>query len=186
MSATGSLHRDRVTDLLRHFNLRKLFVEELGWDHHDDTCTVEVSHQTYVLTSIAEKRGMVAWEWIPSAQNQHIPDRAARERIDREVSKVTHEHILVFADKQNGVQHWQWIRRQAGRPVRMREHKYLVDGPSEPLIDKLQRMAFSLDDEADLTIVEVASHVGAAFDVEAVTRNFSNDSARNTYDFVIS
>lgn len=172
MSTARTLHRNRVTGLLRHFNLRKLFVEELGWDHHDDTHTVEVSRQSYVLTSIAEKQGMVAWQWTPSAQNQRMPDRATRERIDREVSKAAHEHLLVFADKRNGVQHWQWIRREAGRPARMRGHEYFVDGPSEPLIDKLQRMVFSLNDERDLTIVEVASRVGAAFDVEAVTKTF--------------
>lgn len=64
------------------------------------------------------------------------------------------------------------MRREPGRPSAVREHLYQAGQSGEALIQKLDALAFSLDEEAGLTILDVASRARAAFDVERVTRRF--------------
>ena len=57
------------------------------------------------------------------------------------------------------------------RPL-WRQHIYRRGQPGEALIQKLEQIAFTLDEEGDLTIVDVSGRVRAAFDVEKVTKKF--------------
>ena len=160
-----------MTALLEKCELTRLFLTELGWDQYRAELTVPVTGRKYVLTAIAEKRGMVAWQWI-GVQPDDMPDRATRQKIERAVARRVHEHFIVYASHDLSVQYWQWVRREAGQPERSRFHEYSRAGSAESLIQKLEQVAFSLDEEGDLTIVDVSERVRAAFDVERVTRSF--------------
>ena len=52
----------RIRHYLQTFALEKMFIEELGWDHHSAGLTVQVDNQTYPLTAFAEKRGVQIFE----------------------------------------------------------------------------------------------------------------------------
>ena len=166
-----TLDRNRVTTLLEKRELTRLFRTELGWDQCRAELTVPVTGREYVLTAIAEKRGMVAWQWV-GVQPDDMPDSATRQKIERAVTKRVHEHIIVYTPHGQGVQYWQWVRREPGQPERSRFHEYNRAGSAESLIQKLEQVAFSLDEEGDLTIVDVSERVRAAFDVERVTKSF--------------
>ena len=62
--------------------------------------------------------------------------------------------------------YWQWVKREPGQTDRSRQHIYHQDQPGEALIQKLEQIAFALDEEEDLTIADVTSRVRAAFDVD--------------------
>ncbi|NLF73616.1 MAG: hypothetical protein GX575_31645 [Candidatus Anammoximicrobium sp.] len=49
----------RVRQCLNDFDFRRLFTQELGWDHHRSTVEVTVEGQSFTLAAVAEKRGMV-------------------------------------------------------------------------------------------------------------------------------
>ncbi|MBI4332708.1 MAG: SAM-dependent methyltransferase [Chloroflexi bacterium] len=161
-----------IRQKLKSCDLRALFIEELGWNHHRAApLIVEDAGVNYVLNAIAEKHGMVAYECQPGPEGQ-IPDYPTRGKIERQVAKSAHEHIVVFVNRDRTTQTWQWVRREKGKPTARREHPYVCDQTGDLLIQKLQNLMVSLEEEEKLTIVEVADKARQAFDIDRVTKRF--------------
>ena len=175
----ASLNRDRVKRHLQSFDLRALFIRELGWDHGGADIRATVAGRTFVLGAIAHKRSLVAYQCVADSDGA-FPDRSTRQKIERTVAKSVREHLVVFATSDRDTQCWQWVKREAGRPDRTRTHIYNAGQSGEALIQKLERLVFTLEDEDDLTIVDVTGRVSAAFDVETVTKRFY-DRFRNEH-----
>lgn len=161
----------RIRQYIKEFNFNMLFVEELGWDRYSDTFQVSVDSQSFALLAIAEKRGMAVF-LCSSYSNGQIPEYATRRKIEREVTKSIHEHLIIYTDAERTRQIWQWVKREAGKPTACREHIYHRNQPGDALIQKLQSIAFSLEEEENLTIPDVAIRARAAFDVERITKRF--------------
>lgn len=160
-----------VRQYLRNFEFKKLFIEELGWDHYKARLDVPVEGQTFILNAVAQKRGFQVFVCEPDSSS-HIPDHATRRRIDKQATKSAHEHLIVYIDAPKTTQLWQWVKRELGKPAQSREHTYHRDQPGDALIQKLQNLLFPLEAEYTLTLVDVTSHARAAFDVERVTKRF--------------
>jgi len=161
-----------IRQRLKNCELPGLFIEELGWNHHRAApLIVENDGVNYTLNAIAEKHGMVAYECQPGPEGQ-IPDYPTRGKIERQVAKSAHEHIIVFVDRDRTTQTWQWVRREKGKPTARREHTYVCAQPGDSLVQKLQNLMISLEEEEKLTIVDVTGKVRQAFDVDRVTRRF--------------
>ncbi len=161
----------RAREYLRALDFESLFIEELGWDIHRTKTEVSVDGQKFSLAGIAEKHGMAVLACTPRATDVP-PDYQTRLKIERQVVKLVHEHILVFVDKDKETQVWQWVKREPGKPAACREHTLYPNQSGDALLQKLQAVAFSLEEEADITIRDVTSRVRAVFDVERVTKRF--------------
>lgn len=148
----------RTRQYLKSFNFTSLFIEELGWDHHTTQLGVTVDEQLFNLSSIAQKRGMLAFICF-SPDGGIIPSYPTRRKIERQVSKSFHEHLIIYTDKGRTIQIWQWVKREMGKPTQCREHTYYFNQPGDALIQKLQRMVFTLEDEekGPTVLVSVAS-----------------------------
>lgn len=103
---------DQVRHLLKTFNFKSLFTEQLGWDHHSATIETVVNGQAYKLAAIAQKRGVVVF-----VHEGAIPDDQTRRKIDRAVAKSAHQHLIIFSDHGRAEQVWQWVRREPGNPL---------------------------------------------------------------------
>ena len=65
------------------------------------------------------------------------------------------------------------VKREQGKPDACREHRYNRDEQSgESLIQKLQNIAFTFEEEEQLTLPDVTGRVGASFYAERVTKKF--------------
>lgn len=157
--------------LLERFDFATLFVNELGWDRHSAALSIEISGTPYALKAIAEKRGMVAW-LCEAPTGQSIPDRPTRKKIEHQVAKTTLEHLIIFTDAKRAEQIWCWARREAGKPASVPEHFWYASSGNRGFLQKLAAIAFSLEEEESLTLVDVTSRARAAFDVERVTKRF--------------
>ena len=157
---------------LRESEFEDLFIDELGWDNHTDTLHVTVDETDYTLTAIAEKRGMVVFECPTPEVDRSLPDYATRRKIQKQVAKSSHENFIIYTNTEKTTQIWQWVKRQQGKPDACREHRYDRGQFGDSLIQKLQTIAFSLDEEEELTLFSVTGQVQAAFDVEKVTKKF--------------
>jgi hypothetical protein len=155
-----------VRKCLKAFDFPTLFRTQLGWDNHHGKLDIALNGTTYSLTAVAEKRGFVAYV-CPS-----IPDRAIRLKLDHQVTKSSREHFIVYADKNAGQQVWQWVRREPGKPMASRDHRFDAKQSGDPLIQRLEQIAVALDEEEKITVVDVAGRARAAFDVEKVTKQF--------------
>ncbi len=168
---SSRLDRNKVRARLERFELRPLFIEELGWDRGGEKIEVTVSGHKYNLEAIAHKRGMIAYQYLADADGG-FPDYPTRQKIEKVVAKSVREHMIIYVPSGADAQYWQWVKREPGQPDRSRLHIYQSGQPGEALIQKLEHLAFTLDEEEDLSIVDVSGRVRAAFDVEKVTKRF--------------
>ncbi len=165
------INRDQTCQLLGDFEFETLLIEELGWDYHTQSLSITIDETEYLLTAIAEKRGMVVFQ-CAARTDGNIPDYATRRRIQREVAKSVHEHLIIYTNTERTTQIWQLAKREPGRPIACPEHRYDSEQSGESLIQKLKMIAVSFDEEEDITLLDVTGRVRAAFDVERVTRRF--------------
>ena len=162
---------NQTRNYLQESEFESLFVEELGWDYHAQALTVTVENTDYTLTAIAEKRGMVVFR-CDATLNAPLPNYATRRAIQRQVANAVHEHVIIYTDADKTTQLWQWVKREPGKPDACREHRYHHEQPGDALRQKLETLAFSLEEEDALTLPDVTGRVRAAFDVAPVTKRF--------------
>ncbi|HRE48495.1 MAG TPA: hypothetical protein PLD47_12290 [Aggregatilineales bacterium] len=156
----------RIRTHIQDFRFEDLFIDELGWDQQRNQFEVVADGSRVTLNAFAEKRGMVALHIAD------IPEYKLRRKIEQQVAKAHRENIIIYSDTQNNQQVWQWVRRETGKPLANRERQYYKGQSGENIAQILAGIAFSLDEEEDLTIVDVTSRVRVAFDMERVTRRF--------------
>lgn len=158
-----------IQQRLQAFDFTGLFTQELMWNHFTTRDLVfSVDGVTYTLKPVAQ-RGMAVFECIPPTDAQ-FPDSATRRKIDTQVSKSAREHIVIFRDNAKTLQWWQWVKHEAGKPSACRSQSFYKGQSGDALVQKVQGIAFSIDDEP--TVTESVARVGAAFDVEKVTKKF--------------
>jgi hypothetical protein len=174
----------RVRHYLREFTLEKLFVEELGWDRSSGRLTVQVDGHTYALHALAEKRGVQIFQCQPDAQGT-IPDYAGRRKIEKQVTKLAYEHLLIYIDTAKTMQVWQWVARQPGQPAAYREHHYHPAHQSgDALIQKLEAITFLLSEEEGIDLAGVVFRLRDAFDRDQITRRFYDHFKREHATFL--
>ena len=157
---------------LQAFDFPRLFVEGLGWNHYQaEPLDIQVNECEYTLKPVAEKAGFAVYECGASIDND-IPQYPVRRKIETEVAKRTFEHLIIFTDPGRKAQVWQWVRRETGKPAACREYAFAAGGSGDHLLQRLQPLFVSLDEEPSLNIALVASRVRAALDVEKVTKRF--------------
>ncbi len=162
------IDRAQAASHLKTWDFQALFIEELGWDHprsrQDEV--VEANGVTFGLSPIAEKRGVRIFHCAT------IPDRNIRQRIEREITKRAFEHLIIFADDARTKQIWQWVAREKGKPAAFREHSWLITSAPDALIQKLDHIAFTLNEEEGLTLAGTTLRMRDAFDREKITKKF--------------
>ena len=165
-----------IRDTLARFDFSRLFTQELGWDYPAPNVTrVTIDGSEYELIPAAQKRGFQALLCPTPTGHDDLTSPAAnqlRRKIERQVTKIAHEHLIIFMDAQCTRQVWQWVRKERGQPTRCREVRYTVGQSGEYLIQKLQYLAYGLDQEEDLTLPDVTGGARRAFDIERVTKKF--------------
>lgn len=155
----------------------------MGWDRLSESLAVESPDGDITLDALAHKRGMVAFECI-SPDGRPFPDHASRRKVEAQVTKAHHEHLIVFSDPAGSTQIWQWVRREPGKPIASREHPLTKGQSGDALIQKLQSIAFTLDEEEELSIVDVARGARRGFDVERVTKRFYDQFQKEHTAFI--
>ena len=170
------INRDQAHQLLRDFEFETLWIEELGWDRHREEVATEIREREgdeseYILTTIAQKRGMAVF-LCPARTDGSIPDYAIRRKIQRRLpnlpTKTSSFTPMLGKPHKSG----SGSKREPGKPLACREHHYHRGQSGESLIQKLETIAVSFDEEGDLTLIDVRGRVRAAFDVERVTKRF--------------
>ena len=165
-----AVNKEQVKKHIEAFDFEKLFITELGWDHNQQALEVPVQEETFKLTPVAQKRGFAVYLCSPGKEGR-VPDYTIRRKIESGLARTAHEHLIIFVDASRSSQFWQWVKRSNGR-VACRENIFYKNQQGEILLQKLQPLAFSLDEEEELDITRVLEAVTAGFDTERVTRKF--------------
>jgi len=158
-------------NLLTAYDFKTLFIENLGWNRYRARLEIPVDSWTFTLSAIAEKCGMVAFVCDPGTDGR-IPNYPARRKIERQVAKSAHEHLIIFTNATRTSQVWQWVRHERGKPAACREFPYHAGQPGDSLIQKIRLLSVSLEEEESLTLPDMTGRARKAFDVERVTKRF--------------
>lgn len=147
-------------------DFRALFIELLGWDHVHGGAAVTVDGTSYRFEWVAEKRGFVAI--ICQTDRYTLFNRQRLRVLQRELVKIAHEHIVIYICDEIRKQVWQWAaHRPDGRRLRHREHPFFSSTPPEPLVQRLQGLRFTIEEEERLTIIECLARVRSALDTDS-------------------
>ena len=169
---------------VQNFEWDKVFRSSLKWTKPTDKVRSEViDSQRYTLTPIADTGGMQVY--LVRSADGALPPRPTRNTIETRLRRTQVEHILVFEDTNKQVAVFQWVKRgQLGR--RVREFSYKRGDSGEPLIQKLQGIAFEIDDfdaQGRIEISKVTARVSKNLDVETVTKKFYSEFDRQRSAF---
>ena len=156
----------RLRERLDEADFSGLLISELGWDNpvagqevvrHDEDGTI--------ARLVADKRGVGVWVV------DGLPGPGPRRRIDVLIARRTRERLVIF---DGGVtQLWMWPEQRAsGAGFRLVSHEYHVGSRNEALLQRLATARFRLEEEDDLTVVDVLARVRRSFNAERVTKKF--------------
>ncbi len=173
----ANLNVKRTRELLENFDFQTLFIEELGWSQPSTSkqITLTIEDVDLLRRQIAQLSGVVVLE--VTAADSPIPDAKTRRRFHTEVSKLHHENLLIFIDRDRTQSLWYWVKREDGKGF-PREHLYMRGQPAELLLSKINSMVFDVsefDASGNVPVVEVANRLKQALDVEKVTKKFYNE-----------
>lgn len=167
---TASL--EELRSHLQAFDFPRLFIEGLGWDHYNaEPLVIQIDDSEFELTPVAEKSGFAVFCCAPD-QEGAVPSNPIRRKLERQVAKRVFEHLLIFTDKGQTTQKWQWVKREAGKSESFRVFDYFEGQSGDHFLHRLQSLFVSLDEEASLSIAVIAARVRMALDVERVTKEF--------------
>ncbi len=134
------------------------------------------------LEPIAEKKG-VRILLVPPLKDGSIMPSDERKKLEKAVTPLATEHLLIFVDKAKTRQVWQWTSRLPGKPVRHRELTWEKGRSNELLLQKLTAIAFTLDEEEGLDITGVVQRLRDNLDRDRLTRRFYDDFKRQKDQF---
>ena len=160
-------------ELIKSFNFKSLF-NEMGWERDAATpLTVNASGQPYTLSRIAQKRGYAIFQCSPDAYG-NLPNNQTRRKIFIEVQKHHHENLIIFCDQKKHAQVWHLEVKSPGKPIVRTEAEWNHPKTPEALWQKLAPICFELDDEENITLIDVKKRVQDNFQQnnERVTRQF--------------
>ena len=161
---------------LQEFRFTDLFTQELGWDYFSGQLSpAYIDDQVFLLEPVAEKARFVVLQCTPLSGDE-IPSYPVRRKIDRHVTKLHYEHLIIFTDAARSEQIWQWVKRERGKPDAVREHRLFTSQGGQvglPLAQRLNDFVFTLEDEMKgVNITDVSAAVTKALDIEKVTKRF--------------
>ncbi len=167
-----TLSKQEFSSYIKQFRFRELF-NDMGWNNDKTKLQIIPDENTYTLQAVAEKSGFKILV-CPSDSNELIPDYNTRKKIETKVTKLFHEHLIIFHDKNQQEQIWQLVVRQTGKPTKVTETRYNLSQDPELLYQRASGLFFEMDEEENITIVDVTQRVAANFhqNAEKVTKHF--------------
>ncbi|MFZ4596387.1 MAG: Eco57I restriction-modification methylase domain-containing protein, partial [Verrucomicrobiaceae bacterium] len=167
--------RQEISRSLAAFDFSGLFTDPaLGWDWPAATGSklrVPYGSGFLQLDVVAEKRGVKILHCPPDAKGR-VPLSDERRKIDKAVTPLASEHLLIFTDTAKTRQVWQWPARRPGKPASLRELTWEKGKSNELLFQKLASIAFALDEEEKLDITGVVRRLTDTLDRDRVTKRF--------------
>jgi len=177
--------RTEVARYLAAFDFSGLFTDpSVGWDWPDSGKPLRVPFQDgfLQLEAVAGKKGVRVLLVPPLADGRIMPSDQ-RKKLEKAVTPLAAEHLLIFVDKAKTRQVWLWTSRLPGKPVRHRELTWEKGRTNELLLQKFTTIAFTLDEEDALDITGVVQRLRDNLDRDRLTKRFYDEFKRQKDGF---
>jgi len=166
------MKKNRFSEYIKSFDFKNLF-NELGWDNFDNNLPIAINVDAFLLKGIVEKKGFVIL-YCPPLPNGNIPLSNIRKQIDAKVTKHYFEHLIIYSDQIQNHQIWQIAIKEENKPKQVREISWYSHQDTEILFQRLKNLLFTLDEEEQITIVDVKQRISENFakNTDKVTKKF--------------
>lgn len=167
-----SLTKQEFSNYIKQFQFREMF-NDMGWNNDKTSQPIVVDTITYSVQSVGEKSGFKILLCNPLTDGL-VPDYTTRKKIETKVTKLFQEHLIIFYDAKKTEQIWQLVVRQTGKPTKVTETRYHINQDPELLFQRAAGIFFELDEEENITIIDVTQRMAANFhqNNEKVTKQF--------------
>lgn len=167
-----ALTKKDFSSYIKLFNFKELF-NDMGWNNDKTAQSVAIDNDTYHLQAVAEKSGFKILICNPTKEGV-ITDYNTRKKIETKITKLFQEHLIIFIDAKKQEQIWQLVVRQTGKPTKVTETRYHISQDPELLFQRAAGIFFEMDEEYNITIVDVTKRVAENFhqNNEKVTKQF--------------
>ncbi len=178
-----ALNKKEFSQYIREFNFRELF-NEMGWNTDKTSAPIIVDDYEFTLRSVAQKSGFRILVCDPDSDGA-IPDSNTRKKIENRVTKLFQEHLIIFQNAKKTEQIWQLVVRQTGKPTKATETRYNINQDPELLFQRAAGIFFELDEEENITIVDVTKRITENFNqnAETVVKRFYTDFSKHHHSF---
>ncbi len=179
-----ALSKKEFTRYIREFKFRELF-NDMGWNNDKTSQPITVDNLVFNLNGIAEKSGFKILLCQPNAAGL-IPEYTIRRKIEAKITKLFQEHLIILVDAKSQEQIWQLVVRKTGRPAKATETRYHITQDPELLFQRASGIFFELDEEENITIVDVTQRVTENFhqNNEKVTKQFYDKFSKEHSSFL--
>ena len=161
--------------LIKEGKIPELFVNQLNWEPAEEghiELSTQFAETTYTVSArpVAQKRGFVIC--LVDA-GRSMPAKPVRQKLRMQLARHYYEHILIWRDD-SGNQIWMATVKRQNKPIRIVETECAAGQEPEALLQKLDGVIFSLQEEGALTVTDVVERVEQQFsrNAENVTRQF--------------
>ena len=171
------IQRQEISRYLEAFDFSGLFSDPaIGWDWPDSRSHLRIPFEGVFLSLdvVAEKRGVKVIVVPPRSDGSLWPSDA-RKALDRVVTPMAQEHLLIFVDQAKHQQVWLWTSRLKGKPTRYRELHWERGRSNELLLQRIASIAFTLDEEEALDISGVVRRLHDSLDRDKLTKKFYDE-----------
>lgn len=182
-----SINFDTTRTYLQKFDFARLFIEILGWSLPKGIKAIELKVDAnavgFKIMPISQLAGVVVFE--ASAENGLLPNAKVRAAVHKEISKLHHENLLIFLDKNRAQSLWYWVKREDRRRI-PREHLYVKGQPGDLFLGKLSSMVVDiaeLDENGNINVLEAVRRLQKALDIKKVTKQFYIDFDAQRLEF---
>ena len=167
-----NLSKEQFSTFVKNFEFKELFID-MGWNNDRVKLPVAVDSAMFVLESIAEKEWFKILHCYPDEAGL-IPEYSLRKKIEHQVTKLFHEHLIIYTDAAKTEQIWQLVVRESGKPLKVTETSYRINQSPEKLYQRAGGLFITIDEEEKFTLVDVKSRVSQNFqqNSEKVTKKF--------------
>ena len=166
-----NISRKEFAAYVKNYDFRGLF-NYLGWNYSNNRITpIEVKGKSYSFEVVADKSAFKIV--VCTAADDILPPYAVRCQIAGIIKKDFHENILIFQSKKTGMQAWFYSYTVGGK-AKKTEIVYEIGQDPERLYERAAGLIFDLDEEDNITILDVTNRVNANFAINAekVTKKF--------------
>ena len=154
---------------IKDFRLKELFLD-LGWDNdRTPVPPVQIGDMLLSMRIVADKNGFK----IIECQTADIPSYAGRVQAANALKKLFHEHLLIFYNTGRTEQVWLYCYNLNSQN-RKAELRHGINQDVERLYQRASGLIFELDEQDNITIVDVTARVRGNFaaNAEKVTKRF--------------
>ena len=178
------MNKKKFSKYVKEFDFKGLFID-LGWDNYSGRVPITADDILFEIKGIVEKRGFVI-ALCPVSADGEIPLSKTRKKIEHNFIKFHQEHLIIYADKAKTKQIWQFVIQEPDKPRKTREIQFSINQDSEILFQRASGLLFTLDQEENITLVDVIARFKENFakNSETVTKKFYTEFKKRHNTFL--